>query len=73
MPPRSYAPFRAPAWPAKSIALIITEIILKPIAIFAALCAALSLSTARAELTCTVLADAGSGKVLKQEGTCDSA
>ncbi|WP_441639468.1 class D beta-lactamase [Cupriavidus sp. YAF13] len=49
----------------------ITEIILKPIAIFAALCAALSFSTARAELTCTVLADASSGKLLKQEGTCD--
>ncbi len=47
------------------------EIILKRIAIFAAACAALSVPAARAEVVvCTVLADAASGKLLKQEGAC---
>ncbi|MGE8366317.1 class D beta-lactamase [Cupriavidus sp.] len=46
------------------------ENILKQTAILAALCAALSVSTARAEVLCTVMADAASGKILKQEGTC---
>ncbi|EHP43891.1 beta-lactamase [Cupriavidus basilensis OR16] len=44
---------------------------MKPIGIFSALCAALFLSTARAEVLCTVLADGGTGKLIKQEGTCD--
>ncbi|HXN83314.1 MAG TPA: penicillin-binding transpeptidase domain-containing protein [Myxococcales bacterium] len=44
---------------------------LKRTAVFAALCSALSFSAARAEVVCTVVADAATGKILKQEGTCD--